>query len=125
VFGGAGVIAGFMGVPRRVMDVSYGGEAPAFWSTLMALVGAGGGVMALALLAYAATLLASFVGRRGVNENQELAGFQWSDLPSGSTAAWTGPLSILVIAAAMYGFGAIGFELLQAVPLIATGTAGH
>jgi cytochrome c oxidase subunit 1 len=125
VFGGAGVIAGFIGVPRRVMDVSYGGEAPAVWSTLMALVGAGGSVMALALLAYAATLLASVVGRRGAHDSQGFVGLQWVVLPSGNTAAWTGPLSILVIAAAMYGFGAIGFELLQAVPLIATGTAGH
>ena len=35
--------AGYLGLPRRVMDATYGGEAPAIWGTLMALV-AGGGV---------------------------------------------------------------------------------
>jgi len=125
VFGGAGVAAGYMGVPRRVMDVTYGGEAPALWSTLMGLVGAGGSIMALALLAYAATVLASIFGRQEADRGKRISSIHWDALPTGRTAAWTGPLSILVIAIAMYGFSTLGFELLQAVPLIATGAASH
>ncbi|MBA3911255.1 MAG: hypothetical protein C0524_15620 [Rhodobacter sp.] len=125
VFGSAGVAAGYMGVPRRVMDVTYGGEAPAVWSTLMGLVGLGGTVMALSLLVYAATVLASVFGGSKTAGIPFRAPIQWDGLPVGRNAAWTGPLSILVIAVAMYGFSIIGFELLQAVPLIASGATGH
>lgn len=125
VFGSAGVAAGYMGVPRRVMDVTYGGEAPAVWSTLMGFVGLGGTVMALSLLAYAAIALASVFGRSETAEASYRAPVQWEALPVGRNAAWTGPVSILVIAVAMYGFSTLGFELLQAVPLIATGEMGH
>jgi cytochrome c oxidase subunit 1 len=125
VFGSAGVAAGYMGVPRRVMDVAYGGEAPAIWSTLMGLVGLGGTVMALSLLAYAALVLASVFGQSRTAEPSFRVPVQWGDLPVGRNAAWTGPMSILVIAAAMYGFSILGFELLQAVPLVASGAMGH
>ena len=52
-FGTAGVFAGYIGVPRRVIDVAYRGEAPALWQGLMATVGIGGAVMALALGVFA------------------------------------------------------------------------
>ncbi len=125
VFGSAGVAAGYMGVPRRVMDVTYGGEAPAVWSTLMALVGVGGTIMALSLVVYAATVLASLFGRPKAADVSSFALVQWANLPVGRNAAWTGPLSILVIAVAMYGFTVLGFELLQAVPVAAAGSMGH
>ncbi|MBK7006312.1 MAG: cbb3-type cytochrome c oxidase subunit I [Burkholderiales bacterium] len=50
VFGAAGISAGYLGVPRRVMDVSYQQQAPAIWQTLMLAVALGGSVMAAALL---------------------------------------------------------------------------
>lgn len=125
VFGGAGVAAGYMGVPRRVMDVTYGGEAPTIWSTLMGLVGVGGTIMALSLLVYAATVLASVFGRQKAAGVSSFALVQWTNLPVGRNASWTGPLCILVIAVAMYGFTALGFELLKAVPVAAAGAMGH
>jgi hypothetical protein len=36
-----------------------------------------------------------------------------------------GPVSILLIVAAMYVFSALGFELMQSLPLTAAGGGGH
>ena len=127
LFGGAGVTAGYLGVPRRVMDVSYGGEAPALWPTLMAIVGVGGSLMALALLVFAAGVAQSLVPKRGTTVSGDaLATVDWggTTLRAG-VAAWVGPISILVIVAAMYGFSALGFELMQNLPVSALGGAGH
>lgn len=125
VFGGAGVTAGYMGVPRRVIDVGYGGEAPAIWATLMGLVGIGGSVMALALLAYAVGVFLSIFRPRDSTAAQAPANLLGMAVPTDRAAAWTGPVSILVIVAAMYGFTIIGFELMQNLPVIASGGAGH
>lgn len=59
VFGAAGIPAGYLGVPRRVIDVGYRNEAPALWRALMAAVGVGGAVMTLALTTFAAGVAAS------------------------------------------------------------------
>jgi cytochrome c oxidase subunit 1 len=127
VFGGAGVAAGYLGVPRRVVDVAYGGEAPALWQSLMAAVAGGGIVMALALLVFAAGVAASLVTRTG-RSGAEPAGLTlaWGGIAirPGATA-WMGPVSVLAIVAAMYVFTAIGFELMRSLPIAATGGAGH
>lgn len=124
-FGGAGVAAGYIGVPRRVMDVSYGGEAPMLWQSLMAAVGIGGTVMAVALLVLAAGVAASMLPRRESAEPSDLI-VSWEGAPAArATAAWVGPASILVIVSAMYLFTATGFELLQSLPLAAAGGVGH
>ena len=52
IFGGAGIAAGYSGVPRRVLDVAYQGDAPGSWAVLMAFVGIGAVVMAAALAVY-------------------------------------------------------------------------
>ena len=64
-------------------------------------------------------------GRQRAAGVSSFALVEWANLPVGRNAAWTGPLSILVIAAAMYGFTVLGFELLQAVPVAAAGAMGH
>lgn len=126
VFGGAGVAAGYLGVPRRVMDVSYGGEAPVLWQSLMAAVAIGGTIMALALLVFAAGLAASLLPlRRPKPEASDLT-VAWGGVAiRAGTAAWVGPASVLVIVAAMYLFTATGFELLQSLPIAASGGATH
>ncbi len=125
VFGSAGVAAGFLGVPRRVIDIGYGGEAPAIWSTLMGLVGLGGSMMALALLAYAAGVFLSLLPARGARPAWVPTGLLGAAVPADRTAAWTGPLAILVIVAAMYGFTILGFELMRNLPVIVSGGGGH
>ncbi|MDP2086600.1 MAG: cbb3-type cytochrome c oxidase subunit I, partial [Gemmobacter sp.] len=125
VFGGAGVAAGLRGLPRRVIDSDYGGEAPAVWGTLMGWVAAGGVVMALALGAFALSVAATLMPwRRG-----SAAPFaRWTDgaahRPGG--AAWVGPLAVLVIVLGMYGATATGFEVMRALPVEAASAAhGH
>ena len=49
LFGVGEIAAGFIGVPRRAVDIGYDGAAPAVWRTLMLLVGAGGVLFALGL----------------------------------------------------------------------------
>lgn len=127
LFGGAGVTAGYLGVPRRVIEISYGGEAPASWPVLMAIVAAGGSLMALALMVFAAGVAVSLVPRRGLAKVQDvLPTVDWSGTEvRAGTAAWAGPISILVIVLAMYGATAVGFEVMQSLPLAALGGAGH
>lgn len=125
VFGAAGIAAGYLGVPRRVMDVSYQQQAPLMWQPLMAVVAVGGGVMAFALSAFALGIAASLVGSRRATPAPEKLTVSWGDtvLPP-ATRAWVGPISVLVIVVAMYAFSALGFELMQALPVTAVGTDG-
>ncbi len=124
VFGAAGVAAGYAGVPRRVIDISYGGEAPATWSWLMAVVGLGGIIMAVALLLLVAGVAASLWPRHTEKGDDWILDWGGTALIAGSRA-WVGPASVLAIVAGMYLFTIIGFELLQALPISATGGEGH
>jgi cytochrome c oxidase subunit 1 len=126
IFGGAGVTAGYLGVPRRVMGIGYGGEAPEIWSVLMGFVGMGGSLMALALLVYALGVARSLLQGRSDRAAGTLSViYLGASSPAGRTAAWTGPIAIFVIVLGMYGFTALGFELMQALPLVASGGGGH
>jgi cytochrome c oxidase subunit 1 len=126
VFGAAGITAGYMGVPRRVMDVSYQQQAPALWHSLMVAVAAGGSVMAAALLVFAGGVAASLLpkGRSGVSVPVMVVSWGGAAAKAGSKA-WVGPVSIVVIVAAMYAFSAVGFELMQSLPISAAGGGGH
>lgn len=127
LFGGAGVAAGYQGVPRRVIEIGYGGEAPAFWHTLMMLVAAGGTLMAFALLVFAVGVAAVLLPRK-----QRVAAapgglaINWSGVkPTPGAAAWLGPVSVFAIVAGMYVFTVIGFELMQSLPVAAIGGGSH
>ena len=121
VFGGAGVAAGFRGVPRRVIVVAYSGEAPALWQTLMAAVGAGGTVMAASLFLFALGVAASLLpGREGAKASDPTVDWGGIDVKPG-TAAWVGPVSVFAIVVAMYAFTAVGFELMRSLPVVAMG----
>jgi len=126
VFGAAGITAGYLGVPRRVMDVSYQQQAPALWQTLMVFVAMGGSLMAAALLAFAAGVAASLLPKRQRGASVGSLGVTWGGtVVQVGTKAWVGPVSILVIVVAMYVFSAVGFELMQALPVSASGGGGH
>jgi cytochrome c oxidase subunit I len=126
VFGAAGIAAGYMGVPRRVINIAYQAQSPAIWQTLMAIVGAGGAIMALALAAFAAGVAASLLPRHKVTTEPDGLVVRWGNSTlSPSSTAWVGPLSILAIVVAMYAFSAIGFELMQSLPVTAGGGGGH
>lgn len=126
VFGAAGITAGYMGVPRRVMDVSYQQQAPVLWHSLMVAVALGGSVMAAALLVFAGGVATSLLPQRqpGASVSEMVVSWGGTSVKAGSTA-WVGPVSILVIVAAMYAFSAVGFELMQSLPISASGGGGH
>ncbi|MCL4765754.1 MAG: cbb3-type cytochrome c oxidase subunit I [Hyphomicrobiaceae bacterium] len=125
VFGGAGVTAGYLGVPRRVIDVGYAGEAPALWKPLMAAVGVGGTVMALAIFVFAAGVAAALLPRgAGQADAGPTVGWGGMGLKPGANA-WVGPVSVLLIVGGMYVFTSIAFELMQSLPLAASGGSGH
>jgi hypothetical protein len=49
----------------------------------------------------------------------------WSGAPAPAARAWTGPLAVLVLVALTVGFTALAFEVMQALPLAASGSAAH
>lgn len=126
IFGAAGVTAGYIGVPRRVFDVGYGGEAPNWWESLMVLVGIGAILMSGGLGVYVYALF-RMVLRRADKPGRPVRALPVVSLgggPIGQHPAWVGPLSVLVVLGAMAVFTVLGFELMQSVPLSATGS-GH
>ncbi len=127
VFGLAGMTAGLLGMPRRVLDAGYDGAAPASWIALSVVMGIGATVMALALLAYVGVLLAGFVAPQSVAEGGP-AGPAMIAAPGAAAigqAAWTGPLSVVVLVVAMYAMTALAFALLRALPVVGLGGGGH
>lgn len=126
VFGAAGIAAGYLGAPRRVIDIGYQNQAPAAWKVLMAAVGAGGAVMALALTALAGGIAASLWPQRAAALAHRSLTVAWGGqtLRPGASA-WVGPVSVLAIVAAMFFFTALAFELMQALPVSTSGGAGH
>ncbi|MCK6454078.1 MAG: cbb3-type cytochrome c oxidase subunit I [Alphaproteobacteria bacterium] len=127
VFGLAGMTAGLLGMPRRVVEVAYDGAAPTSWIWLSAAMGAGASVMGLALLAYAIALLAAFLAPQGLPE-RGTGGPVLAGAPGAMAirqAAWTGPLSVAALVVAMYGMTALAFTLLRALPVAGMGGGGH
>lgn len=127
VFGAAGTAAGLMGMPRRVLDSTYDGAAPTFWSLASAAIGVGAVVMAIGLLAYVVLLGWSLM--RSSTDKASLAALPGTLVaPSGivaTQAAWTGPISVLVLVTAMYGMTILAFTLLRALPIVISGGGGH
>ncbi len=124
LFGGAGIAAGYAGVPRRALEVSYDGAAPAAWSALMSAVGAGGALMTAALLVYLYALLRNLIPI-GAAATAELPEVRWAQAVTGRQRAWTGPLAILVLVGLTVAFTTLAFELLRALPVAAAGGAAH
>ncbi|MBP2312507.1 cbb3-type cytochrome c oxidase subunit I [Azospirillum soli] len=124
LFGAAGIAAGFMGVPRRVFDVSYGGVAPAAWPVLMALVGVGATVFAVAIAVTVYGVVRTLLSRRTPAFQASVVDWRAGPDGVGAAPAWTGPLSVAALVAAMYVFTIVAFQLIQSLPIIAVG-GGH
>lgn len=125
IFGTAGLAAGYIGVPRRVFNISYDGAAPELWGVLMSFVGIGATLMAAALLVYVYALARTLLTRvESVGAAAEaLPGVTWTGAVASRQGAWMGLFSVAVLVGAMYLFTAIGFELMQSLPIAAVG--GH
>lgn len=125
LFGAAGVAAGYLGVPRRMLDVSFGGAAPNAWITLMTVMGTGAAVMALGLLAYVLGIARTLLPGLPRFEVRYLPSVNWSGATVGRSRAWMGPLSVLMLVAVMTLFTVLAFEMMKALPLFAAGGAAH
>jgi cytochrome c oxidase subunit 1 len=119
LFGFAGTAAGLLGMPRRVLDATYDGGAPASWAVLSGIMGVGAAIMAVALLVYAYglghTLLVAKAPRPLTHSAPALLA-----MPGRAAlrhAAWAGPLSVVVLVAAMYAMTAVAFALMRALPV--------
>ena len=128
VFGACGILAGFAGVPRRTFDVAYDGAAPAGWHVLMQGLALGAVLFAAALAIQVFGVLCTLIGpvnaRSGVPVAAPAAARPVG--ARGSTAAWTGPIAIVVLVLAMTGATIGAFELMHSLPVVvAGGAAGH
>lgn len=119
LFGVAGVVAGFLGVPRRTFDISYGGAAPPSWEALMALVGVGGLLMVIVLGAFVLIL-----GRHlfGVREEagralKELPALELLSVGAGLGRAPVTWAATVLLIAAMWGLTSLAFEIMRRWPI--------
>jgi cytochrome c oxidase subunit 1 len=118
MFGAAGMAAGLNGMPRRVLDVSYEGNAPALWTAMSPVIAAGAVIMALSLLLYVALLVGTTLGAGGRRPLAASPPVLVIDVAAAMHhKAWTASLSILVLVAGMYAATALAFALLNALPL--------
>ncbi len=125
VFGAAGIAAGFNGVPRRTFDVGYGGEAPALWHSLMAVVGGGGTLFAIGLTVMVTGVALTLVARPDAGA-APLPTVAWGGAPPRpGVPAWTGTIAVLATVVAMALFTIVAFEIMHALPLLASGGGGH
>jgi hypothetical protein len=75
---------------------------------------------------FAGGIAASLLPERQQRGARNSLGVAWgATVIKAGTTAWVGPISILVIVAAMYVFSALGFELMQSLPISASGGGGH
>ncbi len=128
IFGGAGIAAGYLGVPRRAFEMAYGSGAPQSWQILMIVVGVGAVIMSATLAIYVYGLARTLIGRAaevGKGAPVGLSSVTWGGVAIGRQSAWVGPLSVVVLVAIMYVFTVLSFELLEAVPVVAKGSAAH
>jgi cytochrome c oxidase subunit I len=125
VFGAAGVAAGLMGMPRRMLDVGFAGAAPAAWLTLSQLIALGGLVMAAGLLLHALALGASLLAGRRAEARPAVAALAVPGPAVWRQAALSGPLSVALLVGLMYVMTVAAFELSRSLPLQAIGGGGH
>ncbi|MBL8702604.1 MAG: cbb3-type cytochrome c oxidase subunit I [Alphaproteobacteria bacterium] len=127
LFGGAGMTAGLLGMPRRVLDAGYDGSAPAAWASLSAIIGFGASVMALCLLVYVAALAATLIPRGRTAEPGDSAAIDLA-VPRRAAirhAAWTAPLSVATLVLAMYALTILAFTVLRALPVVGSAAGSH
>jgi cytochrome c oxidase subunit 1 len=125
LFGGAGMVAGLNGMPRRVLDAAYDGAAPHLWTSMSPFIAAGAVIMALSLVAYVVVLTVSALGVSGQTNAVSSDGSRLAaDGVVTGQSAWTAPLAVAVLVAGMYAATLATFAILHALPLTAGVAAG-
>jgi hypothetical protein len=92
----------------------------------MATVGVGGALMSAAVLVYALALAANlWPGAPRREAAFALPEVNWVGPAAPAARAWTGPLAVLILIGITVTFTVLAFELMQALPLVASGSAAH
>ena len=91
----------------------------------MILVGAGGVLFALGLGISVYGVMRSFLPSSTHRTIVATPAPETPTLRAALFPAWTGPLSVLILVTAMYAATIGAFELMQALPVAASGAAGH
>jgi len=124
LFGFAGVTAGLAGMPRRTLDLSYDGVAPAAWAASARAIALGAGVMATALAGHALLLAAGLLGL-GRRPARSLPVAPSPALDAVLAApAWGGPVAVGLLLTAIAATTWIAVRVMHALPLSAVGAAG-
>lgn len=124
LFGAGGIASGFAGAPRRVVDVTHEGDAPALWQTLMSLIGVGGVLFAAGLSVSLYGVIRTLMPSRHAAVKEGAPTLEARG-PVLAHAAWTGPIAVVALVVAMYVVTAGAFEIMQALPIAASGGGGH
>jgi len=124
LFGLAGVSAGSMGMPRRILDPSYEGMAPQAWLLLSSVIAIGAVLMSVGLGLMVMRIGAAYLGfasKTGMVNATPTA----PEEPALGQAAWgaSSAVALLLILMTVATWGA--FTLMRSLPVIAAGGAGH
>jgi hypothetical protein len=91
----------------------------------MALLGAGGILFAVGLSISVYGVARSVVPARRPTATRAEQNVAWTMAGAATAPAWTGFVTIVTLVAAMYGMTIVAFELMQALPVVASGASGH
>jgi cytochrome c oxidase subunit 1 len=116
-FGAAMMLGGLSGMPRRVLDADYDGLAPQSWATLSGLLGLGGAVMAAGLAAHATLLLGSLLRPAPAATEPPARPFATETPAAAPQPAWTGPIAVVLLYAAMFAATVLAFGVMRGLPL--------
>jgi hypothetical protein len=82
--------------------------------------------MSVAVLVFALVLAATLLpGRSRAAAAAQPLEVDWSAPAAPAARAWTGPLAVLVLVAITVAFTSLAFEVMRALPLVASGSAAH
>jgi cytochrome c oxidase subunit 1 len=120
IFVVAGTVSGLSGVPRRVPYVSYGGEAPPSWATLMNLTQLGGGLLMVAagvlfFLVIARTTYGARTVTRRVTPTGTPVGPALREAPATTAGSmtWVSAIPAIIVVLLVVAVSIVSFELLR------------
>ncbi len=117
LFGISGIIAGYLGAPRRTLAPEY--DLHGWIPGLMVLVGIGGIVMAIVLLlflyAFVETIRNGVVAGRG-QETSNLPTVNWTPATPGSASAMTGTIVMVVMLIILFALTWLTFGMVEGLP---------
>ena len=118
IFGVAGVWAGYQGAPRRALEFTYGGAAPASWAVLMSVLGIGALIMTVALILYLTIIVVSSLRDVRVSAGvEDLPRVYFNAEDAVGQKAWFGVAAVSVLLVAMYLVTIAAFRLMQSLPI--------